>query len=221
MNDFLSGLPVWLPIALGLLGFIEPCTIGSSLLFLSYVEGRATSEQITQTAVFAATRAALMGVLGAAAVMMGGVFVTYQKAAWALMGAIYLILGVAYLTGSIDRLKRPLGLGLARLSGTRGAAALGAVFAFNIAACAGPLLVALLGSAAVAAPRNPASGFLMLSLFGLSLSLPIAVAVHARQGRRFLEWVAARSRHAPRIIGVIFVLLGLWSIRFAWVAEVL
>ncbi len=31
---------VLLPLALGLLGFIEPCSMGSNLLFIKYVEGK-------------------------------------------------------------------------------------------------------------------------------------------------------------------------------------
>ena len=30
-----------LPLALGLLGFVEPCSIGTSLLFFDYLNGRA------------------------------------------------------------------------------------------------------------------------------------------------------------------------------------
>jgi cytochrome c-type biogenesis protein len=218
--DSLLGLVV-LPVALGLLGFAEPCTIGSSLLFVHYVEGRPRREQVLHTFVFAFARAALMGVLGAAAVFVGVLFVDLQKAAWAIMGAIYLALGFAYLTGNIDRLKQPLGLSLRRLEGSRGAATVGLVFAFNIPACAGPLLAVLLGTAAVAEAGNWARGFLMLGLFGLALSAPIAVAVLSSTGRRLLDRLAGYARSAPRIIGGLFVLLGAWSIRFALVAEVI
>lgn len=212
---------VALPVGLGLLGFIEPCTIGSSLLFLGYLEGRTASQKVAQTLAFTLARSALMGLLGLAAVAVGAAFVTYQKGAWVVMGTLYIGLGLAYLTGRADRLKRSLGPGLARLSGTRGAVALGLVFAFNIPACAGPLLVALLGAAAVGSPENYGRGFVMLSLFGLALSLPIAVAALSERGRRLFDAVARYSGHAPKIIGAIFVLLGAWSIRFALVAEVL
>lgn len=212
---------VALPLGLGLLGFIEPCTIGSSLLFLGFLEGRTASEKVAQTLAFTLARSLLMGLLGLAAVAVGAVFVEYQKGAWALMGMLYIGLGFAYLTGRVDRLKRSFGLGLARLRGTKGAVALGLVFAFNIPACAGPLLIALLGAAAVGSPENYGRGFVMLSLFGLALSLPIAVAALSEGGRRLFDAAAGYSGRVPRIIGAIFVLLGAWSIRFALVAEVL
>ena len=210
-----------LPVGLGLLGFIEPCTIGSSLLFLGYLEGRTAKEKVAQTVAFTLARASFMGLLGIAAVAVGAAFVQYQKGAWVLMGTLYIGLGLAYLTGRVDRLKRSFGLGLARLRGTKGAVALGLVFAFNIPACAGPLLVALLGAAAVSSPETHGRGFVMLSLFGLALSLPIAVAALSERGRRLFDAVAGYSGRAPKFIGAIFVLLGAWSIRFAWVAEVL
>jgi cytochrome c-type biogenesis protein len=212
---------VLLPLGLGLLGFIEPCTVGSSLLFLHYLEGRSAPEQVAQTLVFTAVRAVAMGLLGVIAVAVGAVFVDFQKGAWAVMGVLYIALGAAYLVGSIDRLKRSLGPGLGRLAGRKGGAILGAIFAVNIPACAGPLLVALLGTAAISPTRSYAGGFTMLAIFGLALTVPLTVAVFWTRGRRFLEWIGRFSSKAPRIIGAIFIVLGLWSIRFALVAEVL
>lgn len=210
-----------LPIGLGLLGFIEPCTVGSSLLFLYYLEGRTASEKLTQTVVFTLARGIFMGVLGIGAVAVGTAFVGFQKAAWLVMGTIYLALGVAYLTGHVDRLKRSLGANLGRLQGVRGASALGLIFAFNIPACAGPLLAALLGTAAVSQSSNYLRGFVMLGLFGLALSLPIVFAVYSARGRSLLNSVARFSGKAPKVIGVLFLILGAWSIRFALVAEIL
>ena len=212
---------VVLPLGLGLLGFIEPCTIGSSLLFLYYLEGRTSSEKLTQTLVFTTTRAVFMGLLGVGAVAVGAAFVGFQKSAWAAMGVLYIALGIAYLTGHIDRMKRSFGASLGRLQGARGASALGLIFAFNIPACAGPLLVALLGAAAVTETTNFGRGFVMLSLFGLALSLPIVVAVYTERGRRLFDRIACYSGRVPKVIGGLFILLGAWSIRFTVVAEVL
>jgi cytochrome c-type biogenesis protein len=220
MGESLFGLIV-LPVGLGLLGFVEPCSVGTSLLFLHYLEGRPPAVQVSQTLIFTVTRAAFMGMLGVVAVLVGAVFVDFQKGAWAVMGLLYIGLGVAYLTGFVDRLKQSLGPGLGRLSETKGAAALALLFGLNIPACAGPLLVALLGTAAVAGSNNAARGFVMLGAFGLALSLPIAVGVLWSTGRRALERLGKLSQRVPKVIGMLFILLGAWSIRFALVAEVL
>lgn len=220
MSESLLTLIV-LPVGLGLLGFVEPCSVGTSLLFLHYLEGRAPRVQVVQTLIFTLTRAVFIGFLGAIAVLVGAVFVDFQKAAWALMGLLYIGLGLAYLTGLVDVLKRSIGLGLGRLSASKGAVVLGLLFGLNIPACAGPLLVALLGAAAVTESSNVARGFVMLGAFGLALSLPIAVAVLWSGGRRILERLGRFSSRVPRVIGVLFILLGAWSIRFALVAEIL
>lgn len=220
MGESLFGLII-LPVGLGLLGFVEPCSVGTSLLFLHYLEGRSPAVQVSQTLIFTVTRAVFMGVLGVAAVLVGTVFVDFQKGAWAVMGLLYILLGVAYLTGFVDRLKHSFGPGLGRISGAKGAAALALLFGLNIPACAGPLLAVLLGTAAVAGSHNAAHGFVMLGAFGLALSLPIAVAVLWPRGRRVLERLGRLSQRVPKFIGVLFILLGAWSIRFAIVAEVL
>lgn len=214
-------LLVALPVGLGLLGFVEPCTVGSSLLFLYYLEGRSEKEQLQQIVVFAVMRGLLMGLLGVAAVGVGAAFVEFQKGAWAIMGLAYVLLGIAYLTGHVDRLKRSVGIGLGKLQGHRAAALIGAIFAFNIPACAGPLLIALLGAAAVTEAHNFGRGFLMLAIFGLALSAPLAAAVAWPAGRRLLERLSSYSAKAPKIIGALFLLLGAWSIRFALVAQVI
>ena len=220
MDESLFSLVV-LPLGLGLLGFIEPCSVGTSLLFLQYLEGRPPATRVAQTLIFTVTRGIFIGLLGVIAVLVGSAFVDFQKGAWAVMGALYIALGIAYLTGYVNRLKQSFGAGLGRLSGAKGAGALALVFGFNIPACAGPLLVALLGSAAISGAGNVARGFVMLGLFGLALSLPIAVAVMWSRGRLFLERLGRVSQRVPKLIGVIFILLGAWSIRFALVAEIL
>ncbi len=36
------------PVGLGLLGFVEPCSIGSSLVFIKYVEGKSATAKLAQ-----------------------------------------------------------------------------------------------------------------------------------------------------------------------------
>jgi cytochrome c-type biogenesis protein len=75
------------PAALGLLGFIEPCSIGSSLVFIKYLERKEAARKMAETVLFAATRAAFIGVLGVLAVLLGTAFLGLQKGAWILLGA--------------------------------------------------------------------------------------------------------------------------------------
>lgn len=208
---------VLLPIAFGLFGFIEPCSLGSTLIFVKAMEGRPAAVKLAQVSLFTLCRAVLIGALGAGAVLVGSAFFAFQQAAWIVLGALYVALGLCYLAGKIAWLMRSFGPGLARLSSPKGAAALGLLFGLNIPACAAPLLIALLGAGAATGARggSPLQGFVALGLFGLALSLPILVATLFAPARRALDRIASLSRRVPRWTGALLIALGAWSIWFA------
>lgn len=208
---------VALAVFFGLIGFIEPCSIGSTLLMVKQMEGRTGREKIAQMLVFATTRGVFIGLLGLVAAGVGSAFLGWQKGAWLLLGVLYLALGAMYLGGRAGVLMRALGPGLHRLRGKRGAAALGLLFGLNIPACAAPLILALLALAAAggASAVELGAGFVSLGLFGLALSLPLVLAVFFAPVRALLDRLAGLSRRMPHWTGVLFILLGLWSIWFS------
>jgi len=205
-----------LPIGLGLVGFIEPCSIGSTLIFVQTLEGRNGADKLMQVWTFMSVRALSMGTLGLFAVGVGTAFIGFQKAAWIVFGAAYAVIGALYIAGKSGLLLRSFGPGLGGLSSVKGAAALGAVFAFNIPACAAPFILSLVGMAIAggAGGTAPATGFISLALFGLALSLPILVVVLFPRTRVALDWLAGLSRRMPFWSGILFIALGLWSIWF-------
>ena len=205
-----------LPIGLGLIGFVEPCSIGSTLIFIKTLEGKNASTKLTQVGVFMTVRALSMGALGLVAVAAGTAFIGLQKAAWIVFGVAYALIGILYLTGKSAFILRSLGPGLSRLSSVNGAAALGVVFAFNIPACAAPFILALVGMAIAGGAGGAAlvTGFVSLALFGLTLSLPIMVVALFPRARAALDWLAGLSRRMPFWSGIAFIVLGLWSIWF-------
>jgi cytochrome c-type biogenesis protein len=207
---------VLVPFGLGLLGFVEPWTIGSSLIFVKHLEGREPGCKLAEVGLFTLTRALVIGALGVMAVTLGSEFLGFQKGAWIGLGALYLVLGVLYATGWAGALMVRLGPSLARLAGLRGSAGLGVLFGLNIPACVAPLLLALFAAAAAggAGGATFAKGFLTLAVFGLALSLPLVVAVLIAPARRALDWIAGLSRRMPLWTGLALVFLGLWSIGF-------
>lgn len=217
MNEVNLFNVVALPILFGLVGFVEPCSIGSTLLVLKQIEGQPTQAKIVQTVMFAATRAVFIGLLGMFAAVLGSAFLGLQKAAWLILGMAYIALGVLYLTNQAGVLMRSFGPSLTRLRSVRGSMALGVLFGLNIPACAAPLILALLGSAAVAGTTgsSPTSGFISLGLFGFALSLPLVVVVFFAPARAALDALAALSRRAPMWTGWVLVALGSWSVWFA------
>ena len=207
---------ILLPIGLGLFGFIEPCSIGSTLVFIKVMEGRPPVVKLWQVGVFTATRAVFIGALGAIAVLVGSAFIGFQKAMWTGLGAVYVALGLLFVAGRAGYIMTSLGPSLARVGEVRGSAALGLLFGLNIPACSAPLLFALLGAAAAGGVSGAAlaNGFWSLALFGFALSLPLAVAVFIPAARRALDWLAGLSRRVPFWTGVVLIGLGIWSIWF-------
>lgn len=154
--------------------------------------------------------------LGLLAAYLGMVFLGVQKTFWIILGAVYLAIGVLYVAGKAGFLMRTLGPSLTQLSGLRGSAALGFLFGLNIPACAAPLIFVLFGTAAASgsAGGTLASGFISLALFGLALSLPLVLAVLFAPAQRALDWVAGLSVRIPFWVGLVLILLGLWSMWF-------
>lgn len=213
-----DALVTWLwPIGLGLLGFVEPCAVGMTALFVLALEGRSAGEKARHVLLFTAARTLAMGLLGVVAVAVGARFFSAQRIVWLVVAGIYVVIGALYLARHIEPLKRTLGVSVAGVTSARDSAVMGAVFALNVPACAAPLLIALLAGAAGegAGGHAVARGFIMLGLFGFALSLPIVAAVFVPTARRWLDLLAARSRSAPVWTGVLFVMLGLLSAWFA------
>ena len=216
MSEFDLFQLVALPVGLGLLGFVEPCSIGSSMILIKVIEDQSAATRIAQVGVFALTRALLIGALGALAALIGTVFLDLQKGAWLLLGLLYIAVGAFYAFGKAGFLMRSFGPSLSRLVGLRGSIGLGLLFGLNIPACAAPLIFALLGAAALGGSvgGTVALGFVSLGLFGLALSAPLILAVFWERGRRLLDRLARLSVRVPIMIGLVLIGLGLWSVYF-------
>ena len=201
---------IGLSIGLGLLGFIEPCTIGSHLLFIKYLEDKTGAKQMVHLVFFIVTRALIIGAFGAVAAFVGSAIFEVQRIFWIVLGSSYLLVGFIYLIGRQEQLMVTLGPRFWQGSRRRSAATLGFLFGLNVPACALPLLTAVLGVSMGTA--SVSQGFWTLALFGIALSLPLAILVRWPRGRAWLAWLAARSQAMPLWTGAVFVVLGAWSI---------
>ena len=105
MPDSLWSLVV-VPIGFGLLAFIEPCSVGASLLFIKSVEAKPAAARIAQALLFTVVRAVAIGLLGVAAALTGAHFVSYQTAGGVALGILCMTLGFTYLAGLPTRLAR-------------------------------------------------------------------------------------------------------------------
>lgn len=211
---------VAVPAGLGLIGFVEPCSIGSSLVFVKYLEAKGPAAKIFETALFALTRAILIGAFGALAAVIGMLFLDLQRGAWLVLGILYVALGLLLATNRAGPLMVSIGPRLKRLGAVRGPAGLGILFGFNIPACAAPLLLALLAGAAAGGAATALNGFVALAVFGLFLSLPLVAIVLIPAARGLLDRLAALSGRYSTVAGLVLMALGAWSIWFGLFVDI-
>jgi cytochrome c-type biogenesis protein len=201
-----------LAFGLGLLGFVEPCTVGAHMLFLGAQEQRPLNQRLGAAFVFLAGRLAVMGGFGGAIVYAGQILIGVQTTAWLVFGIIYLALGVAFLFGLDRHLRHRLSTAPDRWKAASNPLLQGLAFGLNIPACAAPILFALIGAAALSG--SVLTGFLMMAVFSLGLSLPLlplsAWPALSKPLSRLSNWLRPRRW----ILGAIFVGLGFWSVWF-------
>jgi len=201
-----------LPIALGLLGFIEPCTIGGHLVFLDTQKERSKIAKIKAVVIFLLTRSFVAGLFGALIMFLGQSLISLQTGIWLVFGLIYFAIGVLFLAGKAGLIKHRIDFAPAAWKTAQNPFYLGLAFGFNIPACAAPILFGLLGLAATTG--SVLAGFGMMFLFGLFLSLPLVPFAFVPRLSRHLERLAQKLRKTGWVIGVVFIALGIWSIWF-------
>ncbi|EAQ04594.1 hypothetical protein OB2597_04910 [Pseudooceanicola batsensis HTCC2597] len=207
-----SDQSILLALGLGLLGFIEPCTFGAHMLFLSAQEGRRLRQRLSAAVVFLLARLVVMGGFGGLIVLLGQRLIGVQTGMWLVFGAIYLGFGIAIIAGGDSGLRRRVRFAPDRWKIADAPLLQGAAFGLNIPACAAPILFGLIGTATVSG--SAASGVLMMSVFALALSLPLIPLSIAPGLAGGLDRVANWLRPRRWLLGAVFIDLGLWSIWF-------
>ncbi len=203
---------ILLPIGLGLLGFIEPCTIGGHLLFLDSQKSRSQPEKISAVLIFVAMRSLVAGLFGGLIAFAGQWLIGVQTGIWLVFGSIYLAVGLAFFAGKAGLVKQRIELAPDAWKRVQNPVVLGLAFGLNIPACAAPILFGLLGLAA--ATGTVFVGFFMMFLFGLFLSLPLVFFAFIPRLAGTLDRLAVKLTGMGWVLGGVFVLLGLWSIWF-------
>ncbi len=200
-----------IPAGLGLLGFVEPCSLASTLLFLKYVEGRKASDKVMAVLLFAASRAVFIGGLGVLAALLGQAFLPIQQGLWIVLGVAAGAVGVLYLAGRQAVLLKLIGPLWPARGTWRGPVGVGIAFGLNLPACAAPVLAAMIGASAASGGGALLPSIGALVVFGLALSAPLAAALAWPGGRALLERLVVTAERLPIATGAIFLLLGAWS----------
>lgn len=203
---------ILLPIGLGLLGFVEPCTIGAHLIYLRLQGPLPLGSRARSFVVFVLVRAIVAGLFGALLAFLGEMLIGVQTGLWLVFGLIYLAIGATLLAGRSRFPGMRINLAPRAWKEAQSPVLLGLAFGLNIPACAAPILFGLLGLAA--SFGAVAIGFVIMFLFGLFLSLPLGLFLLVPGFHDYLESIRERTRGMGWFAGLVFLGLGLWSIWF-------
>ncbi len=203
-----------LAVGLGLLGFVEPCSIGANMIFLGHLREKDRGARLRETVKFALGRSVVLGLFGLGIAFLGGFVFAAQKGLWLLLGLLYLALGAAVILNARFRWGLFGRISPARLLPEREdrSLGLGLLLGLNLPACAYPLMLALLGPGAAS---GAFSGFVTLFVFGLALSLPLIPLAFSEQTAKLFGSLSRLSGATPYVIGAVFLLLAAYVIYTA------
>ncbi len=208
----------------GLLSFLSPCILPIVPFYLSYLAGVGMNQisadaevtpAVRRRAVIAAVLFALgvitvfMG-LGATATAFGQMVREYFDVLRWVAAAIIIAMGLHFLgvirIGILYRQLRAEGGDTSNL-GYAGAYLIGLAFAFGWTPCVGPVLAAILFTAA--GQETAGQGAVLLFFYGLGMTLPFIVA--ALFIGPFMRWMSRFRRHLgmiEKLMGVLLIVFG-------------
>ncbi len=209
----------------GLLSFLSPCILPIVPFYLSYLagvgmnqiaEGASVTPAVRRRAFLASILFALgiitvfMG-LGATATAFGQVVREYFDVLRWIAAAIIIAMGLHFLgVIRIGLLYRQLRSDAGDTSnlGYVGAYVIGLAFAFGWTPCVGPVLAAILFTAA--GQDTVGQGVFLLFAYGLGMTLPFVIA--ALFIGPFMSWMARFRRHLgliEKLMGVLLIVFGI------------
>ena len=208
----------------GLLSFLSPCILPIVPFYLSYLAGTGMNQisagatvtrAVRRRAVISATLFALgvitvfMG-LGATATVFGQMVRDYFDVLRWVAAAIIIVMGLHFLgvirIGFLYRQLRAEAGDTSNL-GYVGAYVIGLAFAFGWTPCVGPVLAAILFTAA--GQETAGQGAMLLFFYGLGMTLPFIVA--ALFIGAFMTWMGRFRRHLgliEKLMGVLLIVFG-------------
>ncbi len=208
----------------GLLSFLSPCILPIVPFYLSYLAGTGMNQisagatvtrAVRRRAVISATLFALgvitvfMG-LGATATVFGQMVRDYFDVLRWVAAAIIIVMGLHFLgvirIGFLYRQLRAEAGDTSNL-GYVGAYVIGLAFAFGWTPCVGPVLAAILFTAA--GQETAGQGATLLFFYGLGMTLPFIVA--ALFIGPFMTWMGRFRRHLgliEKLMGVLLIVFG-------------
>ncbi|MDT0275573.1 cytochrome c biogenesis CcdA family protein [Blastococcus goldschmidtiae] len=225
----------FLSLIAGVVSFTSPCALPLLPGYVSYVSSLAPPAGVPAAAtggappapardrVLAGSLLFVLGftivftALGATASGLALLLAQHRATINVVGGAFIIAMGLA--TAGVLRLPllhRQVRMDLSRIGrGPGSALALGAAFAFGWTPCVGPVLAAILTTAA--GSGTVARGALLLLVYSVGLGIPfLLVALGVRRGRLRLDWLRRNSRKIEVFGGVLLVAMGIGIATGSW-----
>ena len=198
-----------LPFVFGLIGFVEPCSMGINVMFLSSIYRTSSGQIIKEIIIFMLVRALVLASLGLSVAFVGNRLFAFEQGFYVILALIYIAVGLLMIF-SKSLLRKLRNVRIAHLLGLdfkEGAPKrLGLIAWLTIPACAIPLITVLLGQTFLLGKIF--TGFITLFVFGLALTVPLAIFSFFKRGVIWLTWIAERTKKFRVMGGVILVLIG-------------
>ncbi len=201
-----------LAIGLGLVSFVEPCSVGASGIFLGYLREKDRAARLRETAKFALVRSGILGIFGLGVAFLGGFILMAQRGTWLFLGLLYLALGLAVILNTRWGLLGRLSLGRLLPGHEDRSLGLGLVFGLNLPACSYPLILALLGGSAA---YGPAGGFVLMFIFGLAFSLPLVPLAFSERTAKLLVRLSRLGKVVSYAIGIALLAVSAYTLYIA------
>ncbi|MEH6831411.1 MAG: cytochrome c biogenesis protein CcdA [Sulfitobacter sp.] len=209
----------------GLLSFLSPCILPIVPFYLSYlagvgmnqisadatIDGRTRTRAVLAACCFAAGVITIFMGLGAAASVFGQVVREYFDVLRWIAAAVIIAMGLHFLgVIRIGILYRQMRVDAGETSNVSyaGAYVIGLAFAFGWTPCVGPVLAAILFTAA--GTDTAAAGAWLLFVYGVGMTAPFIVA--ALFIGPFMRWMHKFRRHLgviEKVMGVMLIIFGL------------
>jgi len=134
------------PVLFGLIGFVEPCSLGINSIFLNHIQKFDKMKRVRETLIFALLRGVVLALVGITAAFIGREFITIQGSLFTILGVIYFALGLFIIVKKylpVFNFK----IDFSNYFKDKHTVSLGIVFGFVIPACSIPFIIALISQA--------------------------------------------------------------------------